>query len=111
MQYILCNFSLLGLEFVERERQCLNKLISNNFELENGDSHSCSYLAPVDCVLWAEELGRSSDVASVCVALIMKIKMADDSSPAASEKKQPLTDDMKGLSDVGTVEQKEYLVS
>lgn len=45
------------------------------------------------------------------MALIMKIKMADDSSPAASEKKQPLTDDMKGLSDGGTVEQKEYLVS
>ena len=43
--------------------------------------------------------------------LFMKIKMADDSSPAASEKKQPLTDDMKGLSDVGAVEQEEYLVS
>ena len=41
----------------------------------------------------------------------MKIKMADDSSPAASEKKQPLTDDTKGLSDVGAVEQEEYLVS
>lgn len=45
------------------------------------------------------------------MALITKIKMADDSSPAASEKKQPLTADMKGLSDDGTVEQKEYLVS
>ena len=43
--------------------------------------------------------------------LFMKIKMADDSSPAASEKKQPLTDDTKGLSDVGAVEQEEYLVS
>lgn len=45
------------------------------------------------------------------MALITKINMADDSSPAASEKKRPLTDDMKGLSDDGTVEQKEYLVS
>ena len=45
------------------------------------------------------------------MALITKIKMADDSSPAASEKKQPLTADMKGLSDDSAVEQKEYLVS
>ena len=45
------------------------------------------------------------------MALITKIKMADDSSPAASEKKQPLTDGMKSVSDDGAVEQKEYLVS
>ena len=56
-------------------------------------------------------LGISSDVASDCVAPITKIKMADDSSPASSEKKRPLTDDMKGSSVDGAMEQKEYLVN
>lgn len=63
------------------------------------------------CPSSSEGLGASSDVASDCVALITKIKMADDSSPALSEKKRPLTDDTKGLSADGGVEQKEYQVS
>ena len=67
-----------------------------------------SYLARI---LSAEGLGISSDVASDCVAPIAKIKMADDGAPASSGKKRPLTDDAKGLSVDGAVEQKEYLVS
>ena len=69
------------------------------------------FIFGASCVSWDEGLGRNSDVASDCVALITKINMADDSSPAASEKKQTLTADSKGLSDNGVIEQKEYLVS
>ena len=45
------------------------------------------------------------------MAPIAKTKMADDkSSPASSEEKRHLRDDMKRFSGDGTVEQKEYLV-
>lgn len=57
-----------------------------------------------------KSLGLTSDVASVCVAPIGKINMAEDSTPVSSEQKRPVEDDMRKLSEDGKVEQKEYLV-
>lgn len=57
-----------------------------------------------------KSLGLTSDVASVCVAPIGKINMAEDSTPVSSGQKRPVDDDMRKLSEDGKVEQKEYLV-